>query len=80
MSLLKKAVPSAQPTGRGFLMPGITAIMVLVLGLTVASCRQEEQNRTLLYKKGEYLGKQDQQLDPQTLTALTQRSRYQSYY
>ena len=35
---------------------------LLVAGLAISGCRKEEQNRTLEFEKGTYLGKPDQSL------------------
>ncbi len=53
---------------------------VLLAGLVVSGCREEEKGRVLYYKKGTYLGQADQKLDPDQLEALRQRAQRQSAY
>ena len=45
------------------------ALAVLVLAL-LGGCRETEQDRVLLYKKGTYLGKADQHLSEETLSEI----------
>lgn len=54
------------------------ALAVLVLAL-LGGCRETEQDRVLLYKKGTYLGKSDQQLSDETLSEIRNRGRRQSF-
>lgn len=54
------------------------ALAVLVLAL-LGGCRETEQDRVLLYKKGTYLGKTDQLLSEETLSELRERGRRQSF-
>ncbi len=61
-----------------------SGIRLLLLGAMAISaalggCREEEQNRVLLYNKGVYAGKADTPLSPEALRAIRQRSRHQSY-
>jgi len=51
---------------------------VLVLAL-LGGCRETEQDRVLLYKKGTYLGKADQHLSEETLSEIRNRGRRQSF-
>ena len=50
---------------------------LLVAGLAISGCRKEEQNRTLDFEKGTYLGKPDQQLTSDQLTELRHRAEGQ---
>lgn len=50
---------------------------VLLIGLGVGACDQDEQGRVLNYKKGEYLGPTEQPLDEDTMRALRERARLQ---
>ena len=46
-------------------------LMLFILStFLVSSCREEEQNRVLNYKKGVYLGQQDTALTEQQITKL----------
>ena len=56
---------------------GITVICAVVLAAALAGCREEEQNRVLIYDKGSYAGKADTQLTPANLQAMRDRMRYQ---
>ncbi len=49
----------------------------LLLGLTLAACRTEEQGRSLRYEKGTYLGKPDEGLSEEDMDALRQRATLQ---
>lgn len=49
----------------------------LLLGLTLAACRKEEQGRSLRYDKGTYLGKADEGLSEDDLATLRQRATLQ---
>ena len=51
---------------------------VLLSALVVASCRMEEQDRPLTYKKGHYMGPQDDKLSEGTLAAPRERTSEQS--
>ena len=46
---------------------------------TLSGCRESEQNRVLTYKKGEYLGKPDTELNEKQLNALSGRVSNQSF-
>ena len=50
---------------------------LLVAGLAIGGCRKDEQNRTLEFEKGTYLGKSDQQLTNEQLTELRHRAEGQ---
>ncbi len=56
---------------------------VLLLGcaaavtLTLGACREEEQDRILIYQKGVYLGQADTPVSEQARRALRQRMRQQ---
>ncbi|WP_193173969.1 hypothetical protein [Nisaea nitritireducens] len=54
------------------------ALAVLVLAL-LGGCRETEQDRVLLYKKGTYLGQSDQHLSDETLSEIRNRGRRQSF-
>ena len=45
----------------------------------VFSCKEEERNRILNYKKGIYLGKKDQELDKNLVNNLSQHVNRQSF-
>jgi len=50
---------------------------IVVIGLTVSACRQEEQNRPLSYDKGVYGGKQVQKLSKDEVRELDFRIKNQ---
>ena len=50
---------------------------LLVAGLAISGCRKEEQNRTLEFDKGTYLGNPDQSLTDEQLTELRHRANAQ---
>ena len=54
------------------------ALAVCVLTLP-GGCRETEQDRILLFKKGTYLGKADQHVSEETLTEMRDRVRRQSF-
>ena len=47
--------------------------------LFVFSCKEEEQNRILNYKKGVYLGKEDEKLNKNLVNSLSQHVNRQSF-
>jgi len=54
------------------------ALLVLAsLAIMVQACREEEQERPLVYDKGTYLGQVDQKLDQEQVDALRQRATEQ---
>jgi hypothetical protein len=56
----------------------VAALLALAgLALTVQGCREEEQDRPLVYDKGTYLGQHDQQLDQDQVEALRRRATEQ---
>lgn len=61
-------------------MPKSFAVVgaVLLSALALASCRMEEQDRPLIYKKGHYMGPQDDKLSDGTLATLRERTAEQS--
>jgi hypothetical protein len=64
---------------KSFLNFTVIAGFCLSLLVALSGCREEEQGRVLMYKKGEYLGAADSALDGKTLDTLSQRSRLQAY-
>jgi hypothetical protein len=50
---------------------------LLMAGLAIGGCRKEEQNRTLEFEKGTYLGNPDQSLTDEQLTELRHRANAQ---
>lgn len=64
-------------------MPNVTQIGVLfaIVGIALAAqgCREDEQNRPLLYDKGAYQGQQDQALTDEEVDTLRQRSTRQKF-
>lgn len=52
--------------------------VVVLLGLVVVQgCREDEQDRPLVYQPGTYLGQPDPPLDPDQVNALRQRANRQ---
>jgi hypothetical protein len=52
--------------------------VVVLLGLVVVQgCREDEQDRPLVYQPGTYLGQPDPPLDPDQVSALRQRANRQ---
>ncbi len=63
----------------GLTARGISILGVLVVGLAATGCREDEQNRPLLYDKGTYLGQPDPPLDEQAVEELRYRARNQMF-
>jgi hypothetical protein len=57
----------------------VTAAVVIAAMAAVAGCREEEQGRPLVYEKGTYLGKPDQQITEAQEQELRQRARKQAF-
>ncbi len=54
--------------------------IIMIIGfLFVSSCKEEEQNRILNYKKGVYLGKEDEKLNKNLVNSLSQHVNRQSF-
>jgi hypothetical protein len=53
----------------------LAAAFLLLAGLAVAGCREEEQDRIVFFEPGEYRGVDDEPLDAETVQALEQRSQ-----
>ena len=67
-------------TGRqrlGAARRAMPALALAVLVLTLQACREDEQDRPLLYDKGTYLGQVDEKLDQDQVDALRQRAAEQ---
>lgn len=60
---------------------GRTTLLAVAAGaaLTLAACREDEQDRILLFEKGEYLGQPDEPLEAEELVGLRQRAKEQSF-
>jgi hypothetical protein len=55
-------------------------VIVLLAALAVVQgCREDEQERPLLYEPGTYLGQPDPPLEPEQVDALRQRAKQQQY-
>jgi hypothetical protein len=54
-------------------------LAVVGMALAVQSCREDEQDRPLLYDKGSYQGQPDQTLSEQQVDRLRQRSAGQEF-
>ncbi|MFQ5955896.1 MAG: hypothetical protein ACE5JZ_12595 [Kiloniellales bacterium] len=55
----------------------IVAGALIAAGFSLGACREEEQDRILLFQKGAYLGQPDTQLTEEARQALRQRSQFQ---
>ena len=51
----------------------VVACSLIAAGFLLGACREEEQDRVLLYEKGTYLGPPDTQLTEETREALRAR-------
>ena len=51
---------------------------LVVIGLALGGCRENEQNRVLMFEKGKYLGKPDQPLSEDQIEELRHRAEQQS--
>jgi hypothetical protein len=64
-------------------MPKAIQIMICLalvgVALVVQGCREDEQDRPLLYDKGSYQGRPDTPLSEQQLEGLRQRSTRQQF-
>jgi hypothetical protein len=64
-------------------MSGIRTVLLVVaalgIGLGAAGCREEEQDRVLLFKKGKYLGPPDTALTAKEIDSLNKRAGTQKY-
>jgi hypothetical protein len=64
-------------------MPKVTQIGVwfafVGIALVAQSCREDEQNRPLMYDKGTYQGQQDEALTDEAVDTLRQRSARQKF-
>lgn len=60
---------------------GRTTLLAIAAGaaLTLAACREDEQDRILLFDKGEYLGQPDEALAADEVTDLRQRAQGQRF-
>jgi hypothetical protein len=64
----------------GLAAKGCWFLWTLALGaLLLTGCREDEQDRPLLYDKGTYLGKTEPPLDPQDVEQLRARAQHQKY-
>jgi len=50
---------------------------LVAVGLALGGCRENEQNRPLMFEKGKYLGKPDQPLSEQQINELRHRAERQ---
>ena len=57
----------------------IWLVGALGLGLLLQGCREDEQNRLLLYDKGTYLGPSDPPLEAQQVDELRYRAQNQKF-
>ena len=52
-------------------------LVLLGIALAVQGCREDEQDRVLMYEPGTYLGQPDEPLDQEQVEALRQRAARQ---
>jgi hypothetical protein len=63
--------------GRARSILGLAAALLVLLA--VQGCRDDEQDRPLLYQKGSYQGPSEPPLDPQKVEQLRARAENQKY-
>ncbi len=56
----------------------VTLACLAAVGASLGACREDEQDRVLLYDKGVYLGKPDTPISKQARRALLARIQHQS--
>jgi hypothetical protein len=56
------------------MLPRPAVALLLVVGVLLAGCREEEQDRVVFFEPGEYRGPSDESLDAETVEALEQRT------
>jgi hypothetical protein len=54
-------------------------LALLGVALAVQSCREDEQDRVLMYEPGTYLGQPDEPLDQEQVDTLRQRATRQQF-
>ncbi len=52
-------------------------LAVVISGLLLAGCEEEEQNRILMFEKGTYLGQEDNAMGDTQAEELRQRAKHQ---
>ncbi|MCI0429111.1 MAG: hypothetical protein L0210_01020 [Rhodospirillales bacterium] len=52
----------------------LAVALPLFVGVVLAGCREEEQDRVVFFEPGEYRGVSDEPLDAETVKALEQRT------
>lgn len=57
----------------------VAVAIVLASGVALGGCREEEQDRILLFEQGEYLGQPDETLDESQVEELRSRATRQQY-
>ena len=55
----------------------LLGLCALAVGVVLQGCREEEQDRILLFQKGTYLGNPDQPLTDEQVETLRQRASSQ---
>lgn len=55
----------------------VLALCVLLIGISLGSCRESEQGRIREFKKGTYLGQPDQSLSQEQVDELRHRAQNQ---
>ncbi|MEE9194751.1 MAG: hypothetical protein V3U44_02840 [Alphaproteobacteria bacterium] len=56
----------------------LTMVLLTVAAVSLGACREDEQGRVLLFKKGVYLGKADTDISAKARRNLNERIRRQS--
>lgn len=56
----------------------LTMVLLTVAAVSLGACREDEQDRVLLFKKGVYLGQADTDISADARRALNERIRHQS--
>lgn len=58
---------------------GAAVLAALLCALALGGCREEEQDRILLYEQGEYRGEPDERLQQAEIEELRSRARRQQF-
>ena len=59
--------------------PIMIGLVIAGLALLMQGCREDEQDRSLMYDKGSYQGQPDQELSEEQVELLRQRSAGQKF-
>lgn len=68
---------SKRTADRSGAKPLALGLAVVLSGLLLAGCEEEEQNRILMFEKGTYLGQEDDSMGDTQAEELRQRAKHQ---